>query len=45
MSYLKYSDKVIGFYCCEEKDKNGTPYKLYCYVILRQIKRNMKKYF
>ena len=33
MSYLKYSDKVIGFYCCEEKDKNGTPYKLYCYVV------------
>lgn len=33
MNYLKFNDKVIGFYCCNEKDKNGLPYKLYCYVV------------
>lgn len=33
MNYLKNSDKVIGFYCFDEKDKNGLPSKLYCYIV------------
>ena len=33
MNYLRYSDKVIGFYCFNDKDKNGLPCKLYCYVV------------
>ena len=33
MDYLKNSDKVIGFYCFDDKDKDGLPFKLYCYVV------------